>query len=74
MEVKVGVQFGTRELVVDSELSADDIEKAVDAAIVKGGVFSLKDEKGSRIVVPIDKLAYVEINDPEHRVVGFGRI
>ncbi|MGH8938983.1 MAG: DUF3107 domain-containing protein, partial [Actinomycetes bacterium] len=35
-------------------------------------ILSLDDEKGRRIVVPSDKLAYVEIGEPESRRVGFG--
>ena len=74
MEVKIGVQFGSRELVVETEESADDIEKRLSDTLTKGGLFTLTDEKGSRVVVPVDKLAYVEIVNPEPRSVGFGRM
>ncbi|MGH3470136.1 MAG: DUF3107 domain-containing protein [Thermocrispum sp.] len=32
----------------------------------------LADEKGRRVVVPADKLAYVEIGEESSRKVGFG--
>jgi hypothetical protein len=35
-------------------------------------VLTLTDEKGRRILVPADKVAYVEIGEMEARRVGFG--
>ncbi len=73
MEVKIGVQFATRELVLESTQSAEDVEKAVsDALKADLGVLTLVDEKGRRVLVPADKLAYVEIAESEQRRVGFG--
>ena len=72
MEVKIGVQFANRELVIDSKDSSDDIEKAVSAAL--GGetsVLALTDSKGRRVIVPTDKLAYVELGSPSSSQVGF---
>ena len=70
MEVKIGVQNASRELVIDSELSGDDVEKAV-AAAREEGLLSLTDTKGRRVIVPVDKLAYVEIGSPSVGQVGF---
>ena len=73
MEVKIGVQYATRELVLDSAQSPEEIEAAIDAAIRSDmGLLSLADEKGRRVLVPISKLAYIEIAEPEQRRVGFG--
>jgi hypothetical protein len=73
VEVKIGVQHAARELVVESPQEADDIAKAVAAALGKGeGLLSLTDESGRTGIVPTDKLAYVEIGPPETRRVGFG--
>ena len=73
MEVKIGVQFAPRELTLESSQSPDEIVKAVsDALKADLGVLSLVDEKGRRILVPADKLAYVEIAENEQRRVGFG--
>lgn len=73
MEVKIGVQFASRELVLDSAQSPDEVAKAVDEALRADlGVLTLVDEKGRRVLVPADKLAYVEIAESEHRRVGFG--
>ena len=72
MEVKIGVQFAPRELVLESAQSPADVERAVtDALATDDGVLSLVDEKGRRVIVPIAKLAYVEIAESSARQVGF---
>jgi len=72
VEVKIGVQFAPRELVVDSAQSPADIEEAVATALNgRDGVLTLVDEKGRRVIVPVDKLAYVEIAESTSRPVGF---
>ena len=70
MEIKIGVQHSPSELVVDSPLSADDVENAVREAI-SGGVLSLTDSKGRRVIVPGDRLAYVEVTTSITGTVGF---
>lgn len=70
MEVKIGVQNANRELVIDTDQSGDDVEKAITHAM-EHGVLSLTDSKGRRVVVPADKLAYVEIGSPAAGQVGF---
>lgn len=75
MEVKIGVQYAARELVLESAQSPDEVAKAVaDALKADLGVLSLVDDKGRRVLVPADKLAYVEIAESESRRVGFGAI
>ena len=73
MEVKIGVQFAARELVLESAQTAKDVEMAVAAALsTRDGVLSLEDDKGRRVVIPADKLAYIEIAaDTAQRRVGF---
>ncbi len=72
MEVKIGVQFAPRELVLESAQSANEIEQAVNSAMSgKSTTLSLVDDKGRRVIVPVDKLAYVEIAETTPRPVGF---
>ncbi|HIV59073.1 MAG TPA: DUF3107 domain-containing protein [Candidatus Stackebrandtia faecavium] len=71
MEVKIGVQHAPRELVLECGESSQDVAKAVDKALSEGSVFSLTDDRGRRVMVPVDKLAYVEIGEQEVRGVGF---
>ncbi|MFC0526540.1 DUF3107 domain-containing protein [Phytohabitans kaempferiae] len=72
MEVKIGVQYAPRELVIESAQTPTEVEKIVTDAIASdGGVLSLQDEKGRRIIVPVGKVAYVEIAEASPRPVGF---
>ena len=72
MEVKIGVQYAHRELVLESAQTPADVAKAVtDALADESGVLSLIDEKGRRVIVPVAKLAYVEIDESVARKVGF---
>jgi len=75
VEVKIGVQYAARELVLESAQSADEVAKAVsDALRADLGVLTLVDDKGRRVLVPADKLAYVEIAENEQRRVGFASL
>ena len=72
MEVKIGIQSIPRELVVETTASPDEVERALTAALKDGGMFSLRDDKGGRILVPVDKLGYLELSGAEYRRIGFG--
>ena len=72
MEVKIGVQNVARELMIDTDMSGDDVEASVAKALADSdGVLSLTDTKGRRVVVPVAKLAYVEVGAPSVGQVGF---
>lgn len=72
MEVKIGVQYAPRELVLESAQSPADVAAAVTEALAdEAGILNLVDEKGRRIIVPVAKLAYVEIDESVSRKVGF---
>jgi hypothetical protein len=72
VEVKIGVQFANRELVLDTTLSGDEVEAEVAKALGgKSGVLSLTDARGRRVLVPSDKVAYVELGTPSVGQVGF---
>lgn len=73
MEIKIGIQHAPRELALESELAAEDVEKAISAALTgKTGLLVLEDDKGRKVIVPADRLAYVEIGEPSSRKIGFG--
>jgi hypothetical protein len=72
VEVKIGVQNVNRELVVDSAESSDAVEKTVAAALAgDDAVLVLADSKGRKVIVPTDKLAYVEIGTSSAGQVGY---
>jgi len=62
-------------LVLESEQSPDEVQAQVaDALSGKSNLLELTDEKGRRVLVPSDRLAYVEIGEVSIRKVGFGAI
>jgi len=72
VEVKIGVQNAARELTVETDKSADEVQAALTAAIKNEGVFALADPKGRTVVVPADKVAYLSFAEDTGRKVGFG--
>ncbi|GAB2487849.1 DUF3107 domain-containing protein [Jatrophihabitans fulvus] len=72
MEVKVGVLHTAREIVVDTVQNAEEVEQAVAAALKDvNGRLELTDERGRKVIVPGNLVAYVDIAEPEVRRVGF---
>jgi len=72
VEIKIGVQHAQRELTVEVDESAETIDKLVSEAISsEAGVLSLTDTKGRRVVIPGDRIAYVEIGTGVTGTVGF---
>jgi hypothetical protein len=71
VEIKIGVQYSARELVVESDESAEAVQKQVADAIAAGSLLSLTDRKGKHVFVAADKITYVEIGAGSDRKVGF---
>jgi hypothetical protein len=75
MDVKIGVVYTSKELLVELDSGADELRATIDAALAnKDPLVWLTDSKGRRVGVPSDKIAYVEIgsDDASHKI-GFGR-
>ena len=73
MEVRIGVQHAHRELLVESGQSSDEVQQLVARALSgEDPLLVLVDERGRRVVVPAEKLAFVEIGEESARRVGFG--
>lgn len=72
MEVKIGVQNVTRELTIDTDQPGEDIEATVAKALTGDEpVITLTDTKGRKVIVPVAKLAYIELGSPTIGQVGF---
>ena len=71
MEVKIGVQHAQRELVLETDETAEAIEKLIADALAGGGLVSLTDNKGRKLFVPAEKIAYVELGSGTVGHVGF---
>jgi hypothetical protein len=78
VEIKVGIQHVNREVVLEVTQSAAEVEQAVTEALQasdpKLAVLSLTDEHGRRVLIPSDKIGYVDIGEENGRRVGFGAV
>ena len=72
MEVKVGIQHVQREITVETEESAAEVEKNLLKALADDTILTLTDAKGRKVLVPVDKIAYVDLGQEHVRPVGFG--
>ena len=77
MEIKIGIQSIPRELVVETDTPVEEIEHSLAEALraTDGhGLFALDTVKGGRLLVPADKIAFLEFSADQARRVGFGNI
>lgn len=74
MEITIGVQHVARELVLETDLTADKVVKDVLKALEVGAPLELTDSRGRRVVVPASAVGYVEVGGDEARKVGFHNI
>ncbi len=72
LEVKIGIQMAPRELVVETESAVEDVKLALTAALADNKLFVLTDKRGGTVLVPAEKIAYVELDQAEPRRIGFG--
>jgi hypothetical protein len=73
VEVKIGVLHTPREIVVESSQTPDEVEQLVATALKSvDGQLALTDEKGRKVIVPANLVAYVEIAQADRGRVGFG--
>jgi len=71
VEVKIGVQHAPREMTLDPDESQEDVEKKVAEALVSGSLLTLSDTRRRRVIVPGDKITFVEIGSSHVGQVGF---
>jgi hypothetical protein len=72
VEVKIGVLHTAREIVLDSPQTPEEVEQAVaDALKSVDGQLVLTDDRGRKVIVPANLVAYVDIAQADTRRVGF---
>jgi hypothetical protein len=72
VEVKIGVLHTPREIVLESIQTPEEVERLVAEALKSvDGQLSLEDEKGRRVIIPANLVAYVEIAHSDRGRVGF---
>ena len=74
MEIKIGIQHVVRELTVETEETAAIIEASLRKALADDGLVALTDEKGRKVLVPANKIAYIDLGQDKVRPVGFGSL
>ena len=72
MEIKVGIQHVNREIVVETNESASAVEQAYIEAAASGGVLTLTDQRGRKVLIQASAVSYVDIGEESARRVGFG--
>jgi len=74
VEITIGVQNLPREIVLESDQTADEVAAAVAAALDGRPALELVDSRGRHIIVPTASLGYVEIGSETKARVGFGNL
>jgi hypothetical protein len=74
VEIKVGIQHVAREIVIDTDQTAAEVEKNLLKALSDETILTLTDAKGRKVLVPVDKIAYVDLGQENARPVGFGTL
>jgi uncharacterized protein DUF3107 len=74
VEVKIGIQSVPRELILETNDEPEVVESALAAAVADGTLLVLRDDKGGKVMVPADKIAYLEMGTGPGRRVGFGTL
>jgi Protein of unknown function (DUF3107) len=75
VEVKIGIPSVPRELRVETSSTQEEVENALKTALAaEAGVLVLSDGNGGKVLVPADKIAYLEFGGTEPRRVGFSSL
>lgn len=74
MEITIGVQNVGRELVFETDRTADEVAATVNEALGSGTALQFTDTRGRHFLVPSATVAYIEIGSDETRKVGFHNI
>lgn len=76
MDVRIGVTQSVKELELElADGDRDAVIAEIEAKLGTGeGTFSLTDKKGRTVLLPVSKVAYVEVGEKhDARKVGFAR-
>ncbi|CAB4916381.1 unannotated protein [freshwater metagenome] len=71
-EVRIAVTRVASDIVFESAMSTPEVKTAVTEALATGNPLVLTDVRGHEIIVPADKIGFVEVGESASRRVGFG--
>ena len=74
MEIKIGITNIAREVTFETDATPDEVAQKVREAVAGSSLLDLTDDKGRRILVPGERLGYVDLGSPSARAVGFGAV
>ncbi len=74
MEIKIGITNIAREVTFETDATPDEVAHKVREAVAESSLLDLTDDKGRRILVPGERLGYVDLGSPSARAVGFGAV
>lgn len=70
-EVKIGISDSTHEINIECASTQAEVIAKVNEAIKSSSVLSLSDTKGRELLVPSNKISFVEVGESSDRKVGF---
>lgn len=73
-EVRIAIINVSGEVAFECPLTAAEIREAVSTALSSNSALILGDVRGREIIVPADKIGFVEIGEQAERRVGFGTL
>lgn len=73
-EVRIAVINIAAEVTFECPLPTAEIRDAVSLALSSNSALILSDIRGREIIVPADKIGFVEIGEQAERRVGFGTL
>ena len=71
MEVRIGIAQVQRDVVLESNESYATISEKIQEAISSQSLLSLTDDRGRTVLIPGDRIAFVEIGAQAAPRVGF---
>jgi hypothetical protein len=74
MEIKIGIKHAPREVSVETDESAEQVEALVREALTGDGLLALADAKGRKVLIPVAGIAYLDLGSEHVRPVGFGAV
>ena len=74
MEIKIGITNIAREVTFETDATPDEVAQKVREAVAESSLLDLTDDKGRRILVPGERLGYVDLGSPSARPVGCGAV
>lgn len=71
MEIRIGIAQVQRDVVLESNESYTEISEKIQEAISAQSLLTLTDDRGRTVLIPGDRIAFVEIGAQSAPRVGF---